>query len=104
MVETKNEKYKIGSFLTWNAEARNLGSFFESVGRAKRDINRIPANAAYMRQENGVLFFKGWSSHLKNGTKTVLLRHDTSPFKGTCFLIKLKQLPSGLYGPYLCCY
>jgi hypothetical protein len=31
----------------------------------------------------------------------LLLRHDTSSFKGMCFLTKLKEVPVALYGPYL---
>jgi hypothetical protein len=34
---------------------------------------------------------------LKNGTFCPLFSHDTTSFKRTCFLMKLKQLLSGLY-------
>jgi hypothetical protein len=44
----------------------------------------------------GVHFFRGHIS-LKNGTFCLLISHDTSSFKDTCFLIRLKVIPDGLY-------
>jgi hypothetical protein len=41
-------------------------------------------------------FLKGRFS-LKNGTYCPLFSHDTTFFKRTCFLIRLKVLPDGLY-------
>jgi hypothetical protein len=67
-----------------------------------RVINRTRANAAYMRQEKGVLFLKGHIS-LKNWPKRLLLGHDTTSFKHICFLIKKKEANVALYGPYLHC-
>jgi hypothetical protein len=46
--------------------------------------------------KKGVLFLRGHIS-LKNGTFRPLISHDTSSFKDTCFLIRLKVLPDGLY-------
>jgi hypothetical protein len=36
---------------------------------------------------------------LKNWTQRVILRHDTTSFKRTCFLTTLKVLPDRLYVP-----
>jgi hypothetical protein len=44
----------------------------------------------------GVLSLKGHIS-LKNCPKRVLLRHNTTSFKRTCFLTKLKYVLSGFY-------
>jgi hypothetical protein len=58
----------------------------------------MPLAALYF----GVYFFGGHIS-LKNGTICPLIRHDTSSFKDTCLIIKLKVLPDGLYGAHLHC-
>jgi hypothetical protein len=52
-------------------------------------LNRIPVMAPILAPTFGVTFLKGRFS--------LILRQSESPFKGTCFLIKLKVLPSGLY-------
>jgi hypothetical protein len=44
----------------------------------------------------GVLFLRGYIS-LKNQTYCPLLRESATPFNRTCLLIKLKELPFGLY-------
>jgi hypothetical protein len=61
-------------------------------------FNRIQAIVSILRLEKGVIFLREYIS-LKNWTKIVLLRHDTSVFKRTCFLITLKHVPGGLYTP-----
>jgi hypothetical protein len=43
MVENKIKKYRMGSFLTGNAKACNLGNFFDSVGWSKESLNRTIA-------------------------------------------------------------
>jgi hypothetical protein len=48
----------------------------------------------------GVTFLKGCFS-LKNLPQRVLLKHNTTPFKDTCFLIYSKEVPFALYGPHL---
>jgi hypothetical protein len=58
----------------------------------------MPLAASYF----GVDFLKGRFS-LKNGTYCPLFSHDTTFFNDTCFLIKLKVLPGGLYGAHLHC-
>jgi hypothetical protein len=40
---------------------------------------------------------------LKNGTFCPLFSHETTIFKSTCHLIRLKVLPDGLYGAHLHC-
>jgi hypothetical protein len=59
-------------------------------------FNRIPANSA----ASGIVFLgrflKGHIS-LKNWTQRVILKHDTTSFKRTCFLTTLKVLPDDLY-------
>jgi hypothetical protein len=47
--------------------------------------------------------FEGNIPPKKMYPQRVLLRHITSPFKGTCFLIKKKEAKVALYGPYLHC-
>jgi hypothetical protein len=49
----------------------------------------------------GFLFFQG-HIFLKNRSYRPLLRASTSPFKSTCLLIRLKEVPDALYGPHLC--
>jgi hypothetical protein len=44
----------------------------------------------------GVDFLKGRFS-LKNGTICPLISYDSSSFKDTCFIIKIKVLPWCLY-------
>jgi hypothetical protein len=44
----------------------------------------------------GVIFSRGHIS-LKNWTYCPVLKDSTSPFKGTCLLITLKEDPFGLY-------
>jgi hypothetical protein len=65
-------------------------------------FNRTQANGSYMSHKKGVLFFKG-SFSLKNWTYRPPFRHNASPFKGTCLLIRLKEVPAALYGPHLRC-
>jgi hypothetical protein len=60
-------------------------------------LNRIPAMAVYIRPLFGVIFLQGHIS-LKNWTYCPVLRDSTSPFKGTCLLITLKQEKNALYG------
>jgi hypothetical protein len=64
-------------------------------------INSFQAIAPLTGQEKGY-FLKGRFS-LKNWTQKVILRHSTNPFKSTCFLIYLKEVPFALYGPYFHC-
>jgi hypothetical protein len=52
--------------------------------------------AVILRPRFGVLFSKRHIS-LKNGTYCPICSHDTTFFKGTCLLIKLKVLPDCLY-------
>jgi hypothetical protein len=52
----------------------------------------MPLAASYF----GVLFLKGRFS-IKNGTYCPLFSHDTTFFKGTCLLIKLKEAKVALY-------
>jgi hypothetical protein len=59
--------------------------------------------AVNKRPTFGVIFL-GEHISLKNGTYCPLFSHDTTFFKRTCFLIRLKVLPDGLYGPHLYCY
>jgi hypothetical protein len=40
---------------------------------------------------------------LKNGTFFPFFSHNSSSFKGTCFLIRLIVLPDALYGSHLHC-
>jgi hypothetical protein len=54
-------------------------------------------------QEKWVIFSKGYI-FLKNWTYKVLLRHNTSPFKGACRFIYLKYAKAALYGPHLHCH
>jgi hypothetical protein len=63
-------------------------------------FNRTPANAAYMMHEKGVIFSKGRISH-KNWPKRLLLRHDTTSFKGACRFTYLIEAKVALYGPIL---
>jgi hypothetical protein len=53
-------------------------------------IDRIPVMAVILRSIFGVLFLRG-SFSLKNWFYRPLLRDSTSPFKGTCLFIKLKE-------------
>jgi hypothetical protein len=50
-------------------------------------VNSFQATALLTGHEKGVIFLKGHIS-IKNWPKRLLLRHDTSSFKGTCLLIK----------------
>jgi hypothetical protein len=59
-------------------------------------INSSPAIMPLAALYFGLLFLKGRFS-LKNWTQKVILRHNTTSFKRTRFLIKLKVLPWGLY-------
>jgi hypothetical protein len=59
-------------------------------------LNSFHVMAVILRPCFGVVFLKGHIS-LKNWTQRVLLRHDTTSFKRTCFLITLKVLLDGLY-------
>jgi hypothetical protein len=65
-------------------------------------LNSFQAMAPLTGHEKGVHFLRGHIS-LKNGTFCPLFSHDTSSFKDTCFLTRLKVLPDGLYGPHLHC-
>jgi hypothetical protein len=62
----------------------------------KIDINSFQAIAPLTAHEKGVHSL-GEHISLKNRPQRVLLRHDTTPFQDTCFLIKLKVPPDGLY-------
>jgi hypothetical protein len=53
----------------------------------------------YRRQYWGGHFLGRFS--IKNGTICPLSSHDSSSFKGTCFLTRLIVLPDALYGPHL---
>jgi hypothetical protein len=59
-------------------------------------INSFHVMAVNKRPSFWSPFFKRCFS-LKNGTYCPLFSHDTTFFKDTCLLIKLKQLPSCLY-------
>jgi hypothetical protein len=63
-------------------------------------INRIPVMAPILEPIFGVHLFWGHIS-LKIRTYCPLFSHDSSPFKGTCFLIRLIVLLDALYGPHL---
>jgi hypothetical protein len=58
-------------------------------------VNRIPVMAPILAPLLGVLFLRGHIS-LKNRTYIPLLRDSTSPYKSTCLLIRLKEVPDGL--------
>jgi hypothetical protein len=66
------------------------------------NFNRIPVMAPILAPILGVHF---WGDHisLKNGIFCPLFSHDSSSFKGTCFLIRLIVLLDALYGPHLHC-
>jgi hypothetical protein len=63
-------------------------------------LNSIPVMAPILAPILGIHFFRGHIS-LKNRTYCPLFSHDSSSFKGTCFLIRLIVLPDALYGPHL---
>jgi hypothetical protein len=65
-------------------------------------LNSSPAIMPLAALYFGVIFLKGHIS-LKNGTYCPFFSHDTTFFKSTCFLIRLKVLLEGLYGPHLHC-
>jgi hypothetical protein len=65
-------------------------------------FNRIPVMAPILALIFGVHFFRGHIS-LKNGTFCPFFSHDSSSFKGTCFLTRLIVLLDALYGPHLHC-
>jgi hypothetical protein len=67
---------------------------FNVVGM--KGINRIPVIAPILGQRKGVLFSRGCIC-LKNRSYRPLLRDSTSPFKHTCLLIRVKEVPFGLY-------
>jgi hypothetical protein len=48
----------------------------------------------------GVLFLGGHIS-LKNRTYCPIVRESATPYKRTCLLIRLKEVPDALYGPHL---
>jgi hypothetical protein len=56
----------------------------------------------YWGRKNGVLFLRCCIS-LKNWSYRPLLRDSTSPFKSTCLLTRLKEVPDALYRPHLRC-
>jgi hypothetical protein len=60
-------------------------------------FNRIQAMVPLTAPLFGVIFLRGHIS-LKNWTYCPVLRDSTSPFKGTCLLITLKQAKNALYG------
>jgi hypothetical protein len=68
----------------------------------RNPVNRIPVMAPLLAPILRVHFFRGHIS-LKNGTFCPLFSHDSSSFKGTGFLTRLKVLPDALYGPHLHC-
>jgi hypothetical protein len=88
-------------------------SLFQDCMKSSKPIAPIPADcieqlfnsfqaiAPLTGQKKGS-FFRGHIS-LKNGTFCPLFSHDTTSFKRTCFLIRLKVLPDGLYRPHLHC-
>jgi hypothetical protein len=57
MVENKNkiEMYKMGSFLTRNTKASNLGNFFGTVGRTKEILTKIIAQRDEMNDNCALL-------------------------------------------------
>jgi hypothetical protein len=57
---------------------------------------RIPVIAPILGQRKRGPFLRGFIS-LKNWSYHPLLRDSTSPFKRTCLLIRVKEVPSGLY-------
>jgi hypothetical protein len=65
-----------------------------------RAVNRIPVMAPILAPLLGILFLRGHIS-LKNWTYSPLLRGSASPFKSTCLLIRLKEVPAALNGTYL---
>jgi hypothetical protein len=65
-------------------------------------INSSPAIMPLAASYFGVIFLRGHIS-LKNGTFFPLFSHDTTFFKSTCHLTRLKVLPDGLYGKHLHC-
>jgi hypothetical protein len=75
------------------------GGFLELDGGST--INRIPVMAPILAPLLGFLFLRGHIS-LKNWSYRPILRASTSPFKSTCLLIRLKEVPDALYGPHLC--
>jgi hypothetical protein len=60
-------------------------------------INRIPIIAPILGTDFRVLFLRGHIS-LKNRSYCPLLRASTSPFKSTCLLIRLKEVPDRCMG------
>jgi hypothetical protein len=65
-------------------------------------VNSFQAIAPLIGQKKGVHFLRE-HIFLKNGTFCPLISHDTSSFKDTCFLIRLKVLPDGFKGSHLHC-
>ena len=80
-----------------------FSSFPSFVKSSSLHTNTIFSSAFSSTLLIGVHFLKGIFS-LKNGTKIVLLIMRTSPFKGTCLLIQVKQAKNALYGPHIRCY
>jgi hypothetical protein len=78
----RHEKSRVSSgtnHLTQPASGRRYGATF----------NRIPVITPILGTDFRVLFLQGCIS-LKNWSNCPLLRDNTSPFKSTCLLIKLK--------------
>jgi hypothetical protein len=55
MVENKIEMYKMGSFLTRNTKASNLGNFFGTVGRTKESLTKTIAQRDKMNDNCALL-------------------------------------------------
>jgi hypothetical protein len=79
-------------FRTTPCAVLKIGSDFSCTSAENYILLAImPLAALYF----GVIFLKGRFS-LKNWSQKVILRHDTSSFKRTCFLTRLKVLLGGL--------
>jgi hypothetical protein len=76
--------------------------FVDIVIGAYTVVNSFQVMAVTLRPIFGVLFLRG-SISLKNWSYRPLLRDSTSPFKGTCLFIKLKEVPAAKYGRYGYC-
>jgi hypothetical protein len=59
-------------------------------------LNRIPVMVPILVPLLGLLFLRGHIS-LKNWTYCPVLRVSATPFKSTCLLIRLREVPGGVY-------
>jgi hypothetical protein len=67
----------------------------------QEDVAHVPVNSSPAIMSLAALYFGVlfWGAYLPQKSDS----HDTSSFKSTCHLIRLKVLPDGLYGAHLHC-